>query len=133
MLERRAFLQLLWDCLSDTDKSHVRFNAKVIDIEERVDDIQVKLADGTVERGDIVLGCDGVHSLVRELMWKNANTSQPGFITAREKTCKVSFQLFCLLSILNDLRSHIDPLDGPYRSGPSCPRDGQPYNDMRPQ
>ena len=86
LLERRAFLQLLYDSLSE--KSHVRFNAKVIDIEERFNGVEVKLADGTVEKGDIIIGCDGVHSLVRELMWKNANKSQPGFITAKEKTCK---------------------------------------------
>lgn len=86
MLERRAFLQLLYDGLPE--KSHVRFNAKVIDIEERFDGVEVKLADGTVEKGDIIIGCDGVHSQVRELMWKNANKSQPGFITAKEKTCK---------------------------------------------
>ncbi len=86
MLERRAFLQLLYDGL--LDKSCVRFNAKVIDIEECVDDVQVKLADGTVEKGDIVIGCDGVHSLVRDLMWKHANKLQPDFITAKEKTCE---------------------------------------------
>ena len=55
-----------------------------------MDEVQVKLSNGTVEKGDIVLGADGVHSVVRELMWKNANKSQPGVITAQEKKCKIS-------------------------------------------
>jgi len=43
------------------------------------------MTDGSFEEGDILLGCDGVHSTVRELMWKNANQAIPDFITVQEK------------------------------------------------
>lgn len=86
LLERRVFLQLLYDALPD--ESCIRFNAEVVDIEEHVDEVRVKLRDGTVEKADMVLGCDGVHSLVRDLMWQHANQSNQGIITTKEKTCK---------------------------------------------
>ena len=54
----------------------------VVDGEEEA---YVELEDGSVERGDIVVGCDGVHSSVREAMWTIANKSIPGFISNEEK------------------------------------------------
>ena len=39
---------------------------------------------------DLLQGVDGVHSLVRRLMWRNANTSVPGMITAKEKKSKTA-------------------------------------------
>ena len=35
--------------------------------------MEVVLDDGTVERGDMVLGCDGVHSMARTKMWELAS------------------------------------------------------------
>ena len=46
------------------------------------------MADETEQLGDLVVGTDGVHIKVRELMWKNANESIPNFISAAEKRCK---------------------------------------------
>lgn len=48
------------------------------------------LENGAVERGDMVLGCDGVHSLVRQRMWDLANQKIPRIITAQEKTSMVT-------------------------------------------
>jgi 2-polyprenyl-6-methoxyphenol hydroxylase-like FAD-dependent oxidoreductase len=52
--------------------------------------VEVSLDDGTVERGDMVLGCDGVHSLVKRRMWDLANQKIPRVITAQEKTSMVT-------------------------------------------
>lgn len=49
------------------------------------DQVQVTLFDGQIETGDIVLGCDGAHSIVRNIMWEHANKITPGIITAKEK------------------------------------------------
>lgn len=52
--------------------------------------VKVVMSDGSIEEGDIVLGCDGVHSTVRELMWQNANQTIPDFIKTQEKKCESS-------------------------------------------
>ncbi|OOQ83533.1 FAD binding domain protein [Penicillium brasilianum] len=88
VLERRRFLEILYEQLPD--KSKVRTKSGVVDIIDRLDGVKVVLEDGTAEEGDLVIGCDGVHSTVRSLMWRNANATIPGFITTAEKK-----SLFC--------------------------------------
>ena len=85
-LERRAFLQTLYDQLRD--KSKVIERSRVENIIEEDEIVRVVLGDGTEHVGDLIVGSDGVHSKVRELMWRNANESIPGFISAAEKRCK---------------------------------------------
>jgi 2-polyprenyl-6-methoxyphenol hydroxylase-like FAD-dependent oxidoreductase len=55
-------------------------------IEESEDGVRVFLADGSYEDGDIVVGCDGVASAVRQMMWDNANKLVPNSISTREMT-----------------------------------------------
>jgi len=86
LLERREFLRILYDGLPD--KTRIRTKCQVKDVKQLISGVEVTMADGTVERGDIVVGCDGVNSLVREIMWDFANKTTPGMITAKEKTCK---------------------------------------------
>lgn len=83
LLERRGYLEVLWENLPDKPK--VLFNKKVTDIVEDDNGIEVFLGDGTSERGDIVVGADGVHSTVREKMWERANLLEPGIIDIKEK------------------------------------------------
>ena len=83
LLERRGYLEVLWQNLPD--KSKVLFNKKVANIVENDDGVEVFLSDGTSEKGDIVVGADGVHSTVREKMWECANRLEPGIIDVKEK------------------------------------------------
>ncbi|KAH7311416.1 FAD binding domain protein [Stachybotrys elegans] len=83
LLERRNFLRILYDCLPN--KSRVRLNAGVAGIKQSSSGVEVALSDGTVEVGDLVLGCDGVHSRTRGFMWDHANKTAVGTITAKEK------------------------------------------------
>lgn len=48
----------------------VRMNTSVQSIHENNDGVTVCLSDGTEERFDLVVGADGVHSLVRELCFR---------------------------------------------------------------
>ncbi|KAI0157184.1 FAD/NAD(P)-binding domain-containing protein [Hypoxylon sp. FL1284] len=84
-LERRRFLEILYDGLPD--KSYIRTNCNVKSIQHHVSSVDVTLADGTVETGDMVLGVDGVSSLTRSLMWEHADKVAPGTITQKDKTC----------------------------------------------
>ncbi|KAL8911252.1 MAG: hypothetical protein Q9171_003550 [Xanthocarpia ochracea] len=68
VLEHRIFLKILYEALPN--RSRVRLGTKVIDIYDNVDGVEARLADGTSEKGDMIVGCDGGHSLIRETMWK---------------------------------------------------------------
>lgn len=85
-MDRRDFLRIVYE--QHPDKSRIEEGKRVVDAIDTENGISVKLDDGTVEEGDILIGCDGVHSTVRELLWRNANASIPDLITAKEKTCK---------------------------------------------
>lgn len=85
-MERKDFLRIIYE--NHPNKTRIKTNKRVVDVMDEIDGVRVVLQDGSCEQGDILLGCDGVHSAVRELMWRNANDSTPGYISAREKTCE---------------------------------------------
>ena len=87
-MERRCFLEVLYESLPD--KSRILMNKGVKDIQEDQDGGEVFCQDGTSERGDIIIGCDGVHSKVREMIWENAAKLAPGLITANERKSELS-------------------------------------------
>ncbi|RYP37975.1 hypothetical protein DL767_002703 [Monosporascus sp. MG133] len=95
-LERRAYLRTLYEELPD--KSKVIEHARVSDIIEEQSRVKVVLSDGTTHEGDIVVGCDGVHSAVREIMWQRAHRLSPGLITAEEKQ-SMKTEYCCLIGI----------------------------------
>ncbi|KAK0725997.1 hypothetical protein B0H67DRAFT_572071 [Lasiosphaeris hirsuta] len=95
-LERRKFLEVMYESLPD--KSVVRTSAKIKEINHLADGVEVTLSDGTTERGAMVLGCDGVHSTVRSLMWDQAEATSPGLIPATEKTAFKTYWK-CLIGI----------------------------------
>ncbi|KMU88854.1 monooxygenase [Coccidioides immitis H538.4] len=82
-LDRRVFLRTLYNQLRD--KSKVLERCRVENIIEETGIVKVLLADGTEHVGNLVVGADGVHSKVRELMWDKANRAIPGSISAAEK------------------------------------------------
>lgn len=84
VLERREFLQILYDQLPD--KSYIKTSSGVKNIKETPGGVEVTLINGDIETGDIVLGADGVYSMVRSIMWEQANKASPGLITVQEKT-----------------------------------------------
>ncbi|KAH8429233.1 FAD-dependent oxidoreductase [Aspergillus melleus] len=83
VLERRRFLEILYE--NTPDKSKIRSGTAVVDVIDHETGVKAILADGSVEEGDLVLGVDGVHSNIRNIMWRNANAAVPGLITTAEK------------------------------------------------
>ena len=88
-LERREFLRILYERLPD--RSFIKTGAKIQKITDSSSGVKVKLSDGSIEKGDMLLGCDGTHSVVRGAMWDHANKAIPGFISEKEKNSKLSF------------------------------------------
>ncbi|EWG38549.1 hypothetical protein FVEG_01739 [Fusarium verticillioides 7600] len=87
-LDRQVFLRELYELLPD--KSQIYEKARVEEIIEEDSVAHVILADGREFVGDVVVGSDGVHSKVREIMWDKANALYPGMITVDEKRAMVT-------------------------------------------
>ncbi|WP_454855511.1 FAD-dependent monooxygenase [Promicromonospora soli] len=47
----------------------IRFGTTVVDVRQDADGVDVTLDDGTVERADLLVGADGLHSAVRRLVF----------------------------------------------------------------
>lgn len=60
------------------DKSKVLTGKKVTRVEISDHGSTAITDDGTRYSGDIVVGADGVHSTVRDEMWRLANKLEPG-------------------------------------------------------
>ncbi|MCX4744263.1 FAD-dependent monooxygenase [Kitasatospora sp. NBC_01287] len=60
-----------------------RVGAAVTGVEPEPDGVQLRLADGTEERFDVVVGADGYRSLVRAAMYPGAAAEYGGFLAWR--------------------------------------------------
>lgn len=90
-MERRLALEILYKNLPD--KSKVLAGKRVVSVIETEQGVRVNFKDGGFEEGDIAIGCDGAHSIVRDAMWEMAGKISPGLITASEKRCKSTIEL----------------------------------------
>ncbi|KAJ5116194.1 hypothetical protein N7456_000542 [Penicillium angulare] len=88
-LERRQILELLYNNLRDNSK--IRVATEVTKIDEINDSVVIELKDGSTVRGDILVGADGVHSRIREEIWRIADKETQGqYNSARLRDCEVS-------------------------------------------
>jgi FAD dependent monooxygenase len=83
LFDRQKCVTHLYDGLPD--QSMIRTGARVERIEHTETGVKVYLTDGTFEEGDLVIGADGVHSVVRQLMWDYAAENEPDAIPASDK------------------------------------------------
>ncbi|KAF2031324.1 FAD/NAD(P)-binding domain-containing protein [Setomelanomma holmii] len=83
LFDRQKCVTHLYDGLPDQSK--VRTSARVQRLEQDGQGVKVWLTDGTCEEGDMVVGADGVHSLVRELMWDYADKNDPKLIPESDR------------------------------------------------
>jgi 2-polyprenyl-6-methoxyphenol hydroxylase-like FAD-dependent oxidoreductase len=76
-------VKILYDNIRD--KSKVLTSKSVSKITQSAGGVEVVTADGETYTGDILVGADGIHSTVREEMWKLAEQDIPGSFPARDR------------------------------------------------
>jgi len=70
-MPRPFLVQALAEGLA-ASKDKIRTGTGIEDIEVTQSGVRVRLSDGSVEEGSIVIGADGVHSKTRDIMQKLA-------------------------------------------------------------
>lgn len=86
VIERQQLIKILYDNLPD--RNRVLQGKSVSSVIHHHDSVRVILDDGSQEGGDILVGCDGVNSTIRETLWEHANGKIHGAVPATEKRCK---------------------------------------------
>ena len=61
----------------------VRLNHKLVGLDETTDGVRLSFADGTTAQADAVVGADGVHSAVRDILFDTAPVNYTGRIAYR--------------------------------------------------
>lgn len=80
--DRQWLLKLLYDNLQH--KNRVALGMKVAKLQPTDGGVQVITKDGQVVEGSIVVGADGVHSTIRDEMFRLGNKLRPGYFPAGE-------------------------------------------------
>ncbi|OGE52317.1 hypothetical protein PENARI_c010G07889 [Penicillium arizonense] len=88
-LDRQKLLEILHQSLPDDGK--ILTGKKVVEIQHYEDHVTVQVEDNSYYDGDIVVGADGVHSKVREEMWRLMNSMQPGLIKEGRKDMTIEY------------------------------------------
>lgn len=79
-------LQILYDNLEH--KERVLVHKRVVGIETTNGGVLVKTQDGDSFAGDIIAGCDGVHSSVRREMHRLGTEKSPNYFPKGEEAGK---------------------------------------------
>ncbi|KAK2777212.1 FAD binding domain protein [Colletotrichum kahawae] len=87
-VDRQMILEVLWRNLKHKD--NILVSKKVTKVELEPSRVKVETGDGSSYYGDILIGADGVHSKVRNEMWRLADALEPGYIPASEYKGKSS-------------------------------------------
>lgn len=86
MTDRHFLLQTLYDNIQD--KSRVLLSKRVLEVDHNHGGVSVRCKDGTAYEGDVVIGADGVHSIIRHQMWRHMDAMEPRLLAPSERTCK---------------------------------------------
>ncbi|GME33698.1 Monooxygenase FAD-binding protein [Neofusicoccum parvum] len=81
-IDRQMLLQVLFDNLKFKDRVLTQKRVTHVDTTEGC--VHVRTQDGCTYSGDIVVGADGIHSAVRNEMWRNANEANSNLFHSDE-------------------------------------------------
>lgn len=83
----RADLQaLLTETVLGNDAQAIRLNSDFVGFESRGDSVEARFADGSRASGEVLIGCDGVKSLMRDLLWRPGKPHYLGYVAYRGLT-----------------------------------------------
>lgn len=82
-------LQVLYKNLKHKDR--VLTKKRVARVELVEGRVQAYTQDGSVFEGDIIVGADGIHSAVRDEMWRHGKEQSPGYFPEDENSRKYHF------------------------------------------
>jgi 2-polyprenyl-6-methoxyphenol hydroxylase-like FAD-dependent oxidoreductase len=83
-LDRQTVLRILAEHVKDVKKRLL--NKRIVRADEHDRGVTVACADGSTYEGDVLVGADGVHSIVRKEMWRAVDLKSPGEISDEEKS-----------------------------------------------
>lgn len=75
-------LQVLYENIQDKSKVLTNKRLKQLEVDEK--GVTAITTDGSTYTGDILVGADGIHSAVRQEMWRIADKISPGYIPTSE-------------------------------------------------
>lgn len=67
-IHRADFIAILEKALREKNPSALRLGAELVDYEQTGEAVSARLADGNQISGDVLIGCDGIHSNIRTAM-----------------------------------------------------------------
>ncbi|KAF5651374.1 hydroxylase [Fusarium tjaetaba] len=95
-IDRQMLLQVLHKNLKHKDR--VLTKKRVTRVELVDGGVQAFTQDGSVYEGDIVVGADGIHSAVRDEMWRLGKEQSPGYFPEDENS-RVPVSTRCIFGI----------------------------------
>ncbi|TDZ19491.1 FAD-dependent monooxygenase andE [Colletotrichum orbiculare MAFF 240422] len=95
-IDRQMLLQVLYDNLKNKDKVLTKKRVSKVDMVKG--GVQVHTEDGDLFEGDIVVGADGIHSAVRDEMWRVGHQESPGYFP-RDEHSRVPVSTRCIFGI----------------------------------
>jgi FAD dependent monooxygenase len=85
-LDRQKLLEILYQRYPDPSK--IRLKERVTAIKTSDSGATVTTANGSVYRGALVVGADGVHSIVRQEIWRASEKLSSGKMVAQQRSCE---------------------------------------------
>lgn len=104
-IDRQHALRILYDNLND--KSRIKLQKRIPSVDHSEDGVAVTCTDGTFIRGDVLVGCDGVHSVVRNEMWRLAHLHEPQSFDPSDKNLLFA-EYQCLSGISSQTKGIVD-------------------------
>ncbi|KAI0469315.1 FAD/NAD(P)-binding domain-containing protein [Xylaria cf. heliscus] len=99
--DRQCFLKLLYDQLEHKDCIYLRSRVSRIEVADGSASVTTK--DGSSHTGDIVIGADGIHSIVRQEMRRIADISDPTYFDSGEED-----KVVCYYQCSFGIAKHVD-------------------------